>query len=115
MQGIRRALPGRLWRMLRRNVALWVARLNEALKNTGQTLNFTDPVEGPASAGTISDLIADMREGQVNTLIIVDANAVYATHISVFCAPECTGSPKPALLVGLCALTLVIVSSRPRC
>jgi molybdopterin-containing oxidoreductase family iron-sulfur binding subunit len=62
-------------------VALWVARLNEALKNIGRTLNFTDPVEGPASAGTISDLIADMRAGQVDTLIVVDANPAYATPV----------------------------------
>jgi molybdopterin-containing oxidoreductase family iron-sulfur binding subunit len=63
--------------------ALGVARLNEALENTGQILNFTDPIEGPAPASTISDLIADMHAGQVDTLIIVDANPVYATPVSL--------------------------------
>ncbi|WP_438277110.1 TAT-variant-translocated molybdopterin oxidoreductase [Nitrobacter sp.] len=63
--------------------ALWVARLNEALKNPGQTLSFTDPIGGPTSAETMSGLIADMRAGQVDTLIVVDANPVYATPVSL--------------------------------
>ncbi|MBS0531368.1 MAG: TAT-variant-translocated molybdopterin oxidoreductase [Proteobacteria bacterium] len=63
--------------------ALWIARINDALKNIGRTLNFTRPVAGPTPAGTINDLVADMNAGNVDTLIVVDANPAYAAPMSL--------------------------------
>jgi MoCo/4Fe-4S cofactor protein with predicted Tat translocation signal len=59
--------------------AIWVARINEALKNTGQTLEFMLAITGPSKAGSLSDLIVDMRAGSVDTLVIVDANPAYTS------------------------------------
>jgi molybdopterin-containing oxidoreductase family iron-sulfur binding subunit len=58
--------------------ALWVARINDTLKSTGQTLEFIAAMAGPPGAGKLSDLVSDMRAGGVESLIIVDANPAYA-------------------------------------
>jgi molybdopterin-containing oxidoreductase family iron-sulfur binding subunit len=63
--------------------ALWVARTNEALKSPGKTLNFSAPIDGPAGAGTLRDLIADMSAGKVNALIVIEANPLYAAPASL--------------------------------
>jgi MoCo/4Fe-4S cofactor protein with predicted Tat translocation signal len=57
--------------------ATWVARINHALKNTGKTLKFTPAIHGPLNAGALADLVADIRAGSVDTLIIVDSNPAY--------------------------------------
>jgi molybdopterin-containing oxidoreductase family iron-sulfur binding subunit len=82
------------------NTALWVARINEVLKSPDQTLNFSDPLEGPASAGTLADLIADMRAGQVDTLIVVGVNPAYATPASLGFA-DALRKVREAVYVGL--------------
>jgi molybdopterin-containing oxidoreductase family iron-sulfur binding subunit len=57
--------------------AVWVARINDALKCVGKTLKLTTPVAGPANAGTLADLVADMHAGQVGSLVMIDANPAY--------------------------------------
>jgi MoCo/4Fe-4S cofactor protein with predicted Tat translocation signal len=57
--------------------AIWAARINQTLKGAGQTLSFTAPVAGLANAGTLAELVADMRGGKVDSLVTVDANPVY--------------------------------------
>jgi molybdopterin-containing oxidoreductase family iron-sulfur binding subunit len=63
--------------------ALWAARINEVLKSPGQTLNFSAPIDGPADAGTLRDLIADMRAGKVSALVMIDTNPLYAAPASL--------------------------------
>jgi MoCo/4Fe-4S cofactor protein with predicted Tat translocation signal len=63
--------------------ASWVARINDALKSAGQTLEFTPTIADPPNAGTLADLVADMRAGSVDSLIIVDANPAYTTSGSL--------------------------------
>lgn len=57
---------------------IWVARINHALKGAGRTLRTSQPITGPSGAGTLEDLVADMRAGKVDALIIVDCNPAYA-------------------------------------
>jgi Fe-S-cluster-containing dehydrogenase component len=57
--------------------AIWVARINDVLKSAGQTLKFTQPITGPGDAGSLQDLIADMRADKVRTLVIHDCNPAY--------------------------------------
>ncbi len=52
-----------------------VHRLNAALGNFAATVTFTDPVLPPA--GSLDDLVAAMRAGDVQTLLVLDANPVY--------------------------------------
>ena len=63
--------------------AIWVARINDALKSTGHTLKFATPVAGPGNAGTLTDLVADMRADGVDSLVIIDSNPVYAASGSL--------------------------------
>lgn len=58
--------------------ANWVARINDVLKSAGQTVEFMPAMAGPTDAGPLSDLVADMRAGNVDTLVIVDANPAYS-------------------------------------
>jgi len=55
--------------------ALWVARVNDALKSA--VLKFSQPVIGPSGVGSLDDLVADMRGGKVQTLVIFDCNPAY--------------------------------------
>jgi MoCo/4Fe-4S cofactor protein with predicted Tat translocation signal len=55
--------------------ASWVARINDTLKSAA--LKFTQPVTGPNGAGSFGDLVADMRAGKVQSLVILDCNAAY--------------------------------------
>jgi molybdopterin-containing oxidoreductase family iron-sulfur binding subunit len=57
--------------------AIWVARINDMLGSAGQTLKFTAAVAALDKAGTLADLVADMRAGGVESLVIVDTNPVY--------------------------------------
>src|SRR2546425_1068715 len=54
-------------------------RINELLGNVGRTVVYTDPVNAnPVNqAGLIKDLVADMRAGKVDILIIMGGNPAY--------------------------------------
>ena len=56
-----------------------VHAMNEALGNAGKTVLYTDPVEAnPTSQTTgIKELVADMRGGKVELLVMMDVNPVY--------------------------------------
>jgi molybdopterin-containing oxidoreductase family iron-sulfur binding subunit len=54
--------------------AIWVARINNALKSV---LKFSQPVTGPSDTGSLGDLVADMRVGKVQSVIILDCNPAY--------------------------------------
>ncbi|MGY3604177.1 MULTISPECIES: TAT-variant-translocated molybdopterin oxidoreductase [unclassified Bradyrhizobium] len=56
----------------------WTARINDHLKSAGRALLLTAPVSGPANAGTLKELVADISAGRVDSLVIVDANPVYS-------------------------------------
>lgn len=58
--------------------ALWIARINQQLGNTGQTLKLTDPIAGPAGAGTLAELVSDINAGHVTSLLVIDCNPVYS-------------------------------------
>lgn len=58
--------------------AIWIARTNDALGNAGQTLKFTDPIAGPADTGTLPELVSDINAGKVQTVIMIDCDAVYS-------------------------------------
>ncbi|MCB0207815.1 MAG: TAT-variant-translocated molybdopterin oxidoreductase [Anaerolineae bacterium] len=53
--------------------------MNEALGNVGQTVVYTDPLEGNAINQTeeLRALAADMESGKVDVLLIIEANPVY--------------------------------------
>jgi len=53
--------------------------LNQALGNTGKTVLYTDPVESNPvdELASLSELVADMRGGAVETLLILGGNPVY--------------------------------------
>ena len=57
--------------------AIWVARINETLNSAGRCLQFMQPITGPADAGTLKALVADMRVGKVHTLVIIGCNPAY--------------------------------------
>lgn len=53
--------------------------INEMLGNVGKTVFYTDPVHAaPAdNAGSLKDLVADMRAGKVDLLLILGGNPAY--------------------------------------
>ncbi len=52
--------------------------MNTALGNIGQTVDYIDAVEkSPGADGTLGDLVAAMRAGTVDTLLVLDGNPVY--------------------------------------
>jgi molybdopterin-containing oxidoreductase family iron-sulfur binding subunit len=52
--------------------------LNSALDNVGKTIDYSAPVEKlPGAGGTLIDLVAAMRAGSVDTLLILDCNPAY--------------------------------------
>jgi MoCo/4Fe-4S cofactor protein with predicted Tat translocation signal len=53
--------------------------MNLALGNAGKTVTFTEPVEAQFGdrQGSLPDLVADMRAGRVETLLILGSNPVY--------------------------------------
>ena len=59
------------------DTAIWVARINDTLKSAGRSLKFSQPVTGPGGAESLGDLVADMRAGKVQTLVILDCNPAY--------------------------------------
>lgn len=57
-----------------------VDRMNEALGNDGNTIQWADPDRQsfPLESGTLRSLIDDMEAGAVETLLILDTNPVYS-------------------------------------
>jgi Fe-S-cluster-containing dehydrogenase component len=53
--------------------------MNDTLGNVGKTVHYTDPVEANQvnSLASLRELVADMRDGQVDTLLILGVNPVY--------------------------------------
>ncbi len=51
--------------------------INQQLGNVGKTVVYTDPVVAAGQAGSLQDLIADMRGGKVQLLIIMGGNPVF--------------------------------------
>src|SRR5580704_16263058 len=53
--------------------------VNQALGNVGKTVFYTDPVDANPINRTesIKDLVADMRAGKVDMLVIIDGNPAY--------------------------------------
>jgi len=52
--------------------------VNERLKNAGATVWYSAPIEAPVDAQSLADLVADMKAGTVDTLLILDCNPAYA-------------------------------------
>ena len=54
-------------------------RLNQALGNVGQTVTFIEPAEADAGTQslTLAELVAEMRAGQTQALVIADSNPAY--------------------------------------
>ena len=53
--------------------------MNVALGNVGETVTFSEPVQAGVTAegGGLAALVAEMEEGAVSTLLILDGNPVY--------------------------------------
>lgn len=51
--------------------------MNEALGAAGTTVTYTEPAE-MASDQSLAELVAEMKAGQVEMLVVVDSNPVYA-------------------------------------
>jgi len=53
--------------------------INQTLGNTGKTVAYTDPVEANSvdETASLSELVKDMRDGAVETLLILGGNPVY--------------------------------------
>ena len=60
-------------------VHAFVHAINQALGNVGKTVIYTDPVEANPvdEISSIVDLVKDMRDGAVETLLILGGNPVY--------------------------------------
>jgi len=56
-----------------------VHAINQTLGNTGKTVIYTDPVEANPvdEIASIAELVTDMRDGAVETLLILGGNPVY--------------------------------------
>ncbi len=52
-------------------------QLNSLLRNIGKTIFFTSPSVKPVATQTLSDLVAAMRNDEVNTLLILGGNPAY--------------------------------------
>jgi molybdopterin-containing oxidoreductase family iron-sulfur binding subunit len=59
--------------------------MNGALGNVGQTVTYIDPVEVDAveHGQSIRELIADMKAGKVDTLVIIGGNPVYNAPVDL--------------------------------
>ena len=59
--------------------------INQALGNVGKTVVYTDPVNPIPSIqlDDLKSLVADMRGGKVDWLVILNANPVYATPVDL--------------------------------
>ncbi|MGH9501519.1 MAG: TAT-variant-translocated molybdopterin oxidoreductase [Terriglobales bacterium] len=61
------------------NVHAWVHTINHNLGNVGKTVFYTDPINANPVNQTqsLQDLVADMRGGKVDILVIVGGNPAY--------------------------------------
>ncbi|MEO8098519.1 MAG: TAT-variant-translocated molybdopterin oxidoreductase [Acidobacteriota bacterium] len=61
------------------NVHVIAHAINQMLGNTGKTVVYTDPVEaGPIDeVASLTELVNDMRSGEVETLLMLGGNPVY--------------------------------------
>ena len=82
------------------SAALWIARINEQLKNVGETLKLTAPVAGPSDAGTLAELVSDIKAGKVTALIVLDGNPAY-TAPGEFEVGEAIKRVRSSLHIGL--------------
>ena len=59
--------------------------INEKLGNFGKTVTFSDPVEArPVDhLASLAELCADLEAGQVDVLIVIDANPVYSAPADI--------------------------------
>jgi Fe-S-cluster-containing dehydrogenase component len=66
-------------------VHLLAHAMNAELGNVGRTVVYTDPVEAEPvdQLASVRDLVADMRAGKVDVLMIVGGNPVYSTPTDV--------------------------------
>ena len=60
-------------------VHAWAHAINESLGNVGKTVSYTDPINAnPVNqTDSLKDLVADMRAGKVDLLIILGGNPAY--------------------------------------
>ncbi len=80
--------------------AIWVAKINDLLKSAGASLQFFQPIAGPGDAGTLVELVADMRAGKVQSLVILDSNPAY-TAPGGLGFTDALGKVRPTLHIGL--------------
>ncbi len=64
--------------------------MNDVLGNVGRTVHYTAPVEAnPVNAlASLKELVADMREGRVDTLLMLGVNPVYNTPADLRFGPN---------------------------
>jgi molybdopterin-containing oxidoreductase family iron-sulfur binding subunit len=74
--------------------------INQVLGNAGKTVFYTDPVDAnPVNQiESIKDLVADMRSGKVDLLIILGGNPVYDAPADLNFADALTNSKTPLRL-----------------
>ncbi len=62
------------------NVHALAHAMNQALGNIGKTVSYTDPIEGNPvdQRQSLSELVADMNAGKVDSLVILGGNPVYS-------------------------------------
>jgi molybdopterin-containing oxidoreductase family iron-sulfur binding subunit len=61
------------------------AAMNDALGNTGKTVTYSEPLS-PGAAGQVAaltELVRDMSDGKVQTLVIVGGNPVYDAPVNL--------------------------------
>jgi MoCo/4Fe-4S cofactor protein with predicted Tat translocation signal len=59
--------------------------MNAAMDNVGKTVIYTDSIEANPTdqAKSLADLVADMRAGNVETLLVLGANPVYSAPVDL--------------------------------
>ena len=58
--------------------------LNAALGNVGATIDYSESVQKlPGDGGSLADLVAVMRAGSVDTLLVLDSNPVYDAPVDL--------------------------------
>jgi molybdopterin-containing oxidoreductase family iron-sulfur binding subunit len=81
--------------------------INHLLDNIGATVTYTEPIESHAGqkAGSLAELVADMRAGRVELLVILGGNPVYTApadlefgnHLLELKAGDADGRTRPPL------------------
>lgn len=81
--------------------ALRAAKINEAIGAPGQTLKLTQPVAGVGTeTGSLGELIADIKAGEVDALVILDSNPLYTGPASLD-MPGALREVKTSIHIGL--------------